>query len=83
MLYSKNYGVSQATAHLLQRIGDVQPDKLRPLLDKVFPFVSVEALRPIVVKVRPLQAKHAHNISTIQPCEPDLLPLSVMVVTSS
>ena len=53
----------QATARLLQQIGDVQPDKLRPLLDKVFPFVSVEALRPIVVKV----------LSILQPVPKSLL----------
>jgi hypothetical protein len=41
----------QATAHLLQRISAVQPDRLRPLLDSVFPFVSIPALRPIVVAV--------------------------------
>lgn len=70
----------QATACLLQQIEDVQPDKLRPLLDKVFPFVSVEALRPIVVAVlrilQPVPKSNLHILAEDDDVFWDL-PLSV------
>jgi hypothetical protein len=58
----------QATACLLKKIGEVQPDKLRPFLDCVFPFVSVEALRPIVVTV---------SVPLLTACYDSMLPSAI------
>jgi hypothetical protein len=37
----------QATAALLERVAAAPADALRPLLDEVFPYISVPQLRPV------------------------------------
>lgn len=41
----------QASTMLLEMISTVDSDKIRPLLDRVFPFVGIPELRPIAVAV--------------------------------
>lgn len=60
-------GKMQASTMLLQMISLADSDKIRPLLDRVFPFVGIPELRPIAVAVlshlQPIPKRNLHMLA--------------------
>jgi hypothetical protein len=57
----------QARSELLKRVEAAPPDKLRGLLDVVFPFISIPHLQPIVISVlsrsQPVPKGNLHSLA--------------------